>query len=145
MKTSENGLKFIKTWEGVKLIAYLDVIGKLTVGCGHLVRPEDNIKLGQKITQTQVDEFLRADIVSAENAVNELVKVELNQNQFDALVSFVFNLGRGNLAKSTLLKILNKGKYEYVPAQFGKWCFAGGRKINGLVKRRKAESDLFKA
>ena len=97
------------------------------------------------ITQEQAEEMLRDEMAEYEGYVNRLVTVELNQNQFDAMVSWVYNLGGGNLASSTLLKVLNAGDYDGVPAQMMRWNKAGGKVLEGLTRRRQAEADLFVA
>ena len=97
------------------------------------------------ITQEQAEEMLRDEMAEYEGYVNSLVTVELNQNQFDAMVSWVYNLGGGNLASSTLLKVLNAGDYDGVPAQMMRWNKAGGKVLEGLTRRRQAEADLFVA
>lgn len=139
MKTSQTGLGLIKQFESLKTSAYRCPAGVLTVGYGHTA----GVKEGDKITQTQADKFLLQDVAGAEADVNRLVTVALNQNQFDALVSFTFNLGGKNLASSTLLKRLNEGNYRAAADQFGRWVFASNVMLKGLVKRRAAEKALF--
>lgn len=139
MNTSQAGIALIKRFEGVRYEAYLDSVNVPTIGVGHT----RGVVMGDKIGDQQVDEFLRQDLESAEYAVNSLVKVALTQNQYDALVSFTFNLGSGALAGSTLLKMLNKGNYQAAADQFPKWTMAGGKVLRGLVARRAAERALF--
>ena len=139
MNISDTGIAAIKSYEGVRLNAYLDSVGVPTIGVGHTL----GVKISDTITADQADEFLRADLEDAEDAVNQLVKVPLNQGQFDALVSFVFNLGRGSLQRSTLLKLLNAGDYDGAADQFLVWNQAGGRVLPGLVKRRTSERIMF--
>jgi len=136
---SPRGIELIKQFEGCKLTAYQDSVGVWTIGYGHT----KGVKKGDKITQAQADEYLRQDAAVAADDVTRLVKVELNQDQFDALVSFTFNLGAKNLASSTLLKRLNEGNYRAAADQFGRWVFAGDVLLQGLVKRRAAERELF--
>lgn len=124
---------------GCRLAAYQDSVGVWTIGYGHT----KGVKPGDKITQAQADEFLTQDTAGAASDVSRLVKVELSQNQFDALVSFTFNLGGKNLASSTLLKRLNEGNYRAASDQFGRWVFAGNVLLQGLLKRREAERQLF--
>ena len=143
MKLDADGIDHIKRWEGVRRDVYKDAVGYPTVGVGHLVKPVDNLKVGDTITDDQVDEFLRKDIASAEEAVNDRVTVPLTQNQFNALVSFVFNVGTGAFAQSGLLRTLNAGNYASAANQFTKWVFAGGRRLKGLEFRRNAEKELF--
>jgi len=139
MKTSEKGLLLIKHYEGMCLRAYQCAAGVWTIGYGHTecVSPEDII------SPEQADIFLRQDITVSEAAVMQFVRVPLRQNQFDALVSFVFNLGAGNFASSTLLKRLNDGNYCDAAKEFPRWIHAGGKKLTGLIKRREAEKNLF--
>ena len=101
--------------------------------------------LAEKITQEEADQMLLDELVEYEGYVNNLVTVGLNQNQFDAMVSWVYNLGGGNLKASTLLKVLNAGDYEGVPAQMLRWNKAGGKVLEGLTRRRQAEADLWSA
>jgi GH24 family phage-related lysozyme (muramidase) len=97
------------------------------------------------ITQEEAENMLRDEMAEYEGYVNNLVTVELNQNQFDAMVSWVYNLGGGNLGASTLLKVLNAGDFAGVPAQMLRWNKAGGKVLEGLTRRRQAEADLFVA
>jgi len=139
MKVSNNGINLIKRFESLKLEAYRDSVNIPTIGYGHT----HGVKMGDIITGEQADAFLREDLQVAELTINTNVKVKLTQNQFDALASFVFNLGSGNFVKSTLLKKLNLGDYAGAADEFGKWVNAGGKKLNGLVKRRAAEREVF--
>jgi len=139
MKVSNNGINLVKRFEGLELKAYRDSVGILTIGYGHT----HAVKAGDIITGEQADAFLREDLQVAELTVNTNVKVKLTQGQFDALVSFVFNLGSGNFVKSTLIKKLNAGDYAGAADEFGKWVNAGGKKLSGLVKRRAAEREVF--
>lgn len=141
MKTSDSGIKFVKEREGVFLTAYLDPIGIPTIGAGHI----KGVRMGQAITMEQADALLREDLQESERAVNASVTVPLTQNQFDALVSFVFNLGEGNFKNSTLLRLLNQGDYKGAAGQFERWVNAGGKPLAGLVARRKAEAEMFLA
>lgn len=139
MLISNNGINLIKKFEGLELKAYKDSVGILTIGYGHT----HGVKAGDVITGQQADTFLREDVQVAELAVTTNVKVKLTQGQFDALVSFIFNLGAGNFVKSTLLKKLNTGDYAGAADEFGKWVNAGGKPLPGLVKRRAAEKEMF--
>ena len=133
------GKDIIKKWEGLRLKAYLCPAGVPTIGYGHTY----NVKMGQTISVAQAELFLDHDYQNAEEQVLSLVKVPLTENQLGALTSFVFNLGSGNLSRSTLLKKLNLGDYRGAAEEFNKWVFAGGKKLNGLVKRRAEERELF--
>ena len=139
MRTSEAGIDLIKSFEGCRTVAYQDVVGVWTIGYGHTI----DVKEGMRITQHQCDVMLEVDIETYENYVNEQVDVSLTQNQFDALVSWVYNLGPTNLRNSTMLKVLNAGKYDEVSYQIKRWNRAGGKVLKGLVVRRKAEAELF--
>lgn len=139
MQVSKKGISLIKKFEGCRLLAYQDSVGVWTIGYGHT----QGISRNDKISQEQADAFLLHDIELAVKDVNRLVKVTLNSNQFDALVSFTFNLGARNLSSSTLLKKLNAGQTDMAANEFGRWIFAGERISSGLVKRREAEKNLF--
>lgn len=143
MQISENGLNLIKKSEGTKLIVYPDPVGKLTVGTGHLILPGDNLQLGDTITSERADELLRNDLKSAEAVVNNAVKTQITQAMFDALVSFTFNCGGGNLLSSTLLKKVNANLFQDASLEFLKWNHANGQVLPGLTARRESESRLF--
>lgn len=139
MQTSDAGLELIKRFEGVRLSAYDDGVGVWTIGVGHI----KGVKPGDVATLEQVDQWLREDAQEAEDAVNRLARAPLTQAQFDALVSFTFNLGAGALERSTLLKRLNGRDYDAAANEFLRWNIAGGRVLAGLTKRRIAERMLF--
>ena len=139
MKISQNGIDLIKEFEGCRLEAYKCPAGIWTIGYGHIA----GVEKGQKITKAQAENLLKQDLQRFENGVNNLVKVKLTQGQFDALVSFAFNCGVEALKKSTLLKVLNQGKYDEAADEFDKWVYAGMIKLNGLVRRRRAEKEMF--
>ena len=141
MQISKAGLDLIKQFEGLYLKAYRCPAGVPTIGYGHTA----GVAMGQTITQQQADDYLRRDVRQFERAVARLVTVPMTQGQFDALVSFAFNLGEGTLAQSTLLRLLNAGDYAGAAAQFDRWNKAGGRVLPGLVRRRAAERALFEA
>jgi lysozyme len=126
-------------FEGLRLEAYQDSVGVWTIGYGHT----KGVKRGDKITHEQAEEFLKQDMQEAIDGVNRLVRVPLTQQQFDALVDFTFNLGVGNLSKSTLLKLLNQGSYAEAGKEFLKWNRAGGKVLAGLTTRRGVEADMF--
>ena len=139
MKTSEEGIALIKKFEGCELSSYQCSAGVLTIGYGHTLGVED----GDTCSQEEAEDMLKDDLGVFEEAVDRLVKVELEQNQFDALVAWTFNLGETNLRESTLLNILNKGNYGGVPEQIKRWNRAGGQVLDGLIRRRQAEALLF--
>jgi lysozyme len=140
MKISEQGLKLIKCYEGLKLKAYRCPAGKKTIGYGHVILPTEGLT---HITQEKADELFLGDVKWAEDCVNKSVKTPLSQNEFDALVSFVFNLGSGAFVGSTLLKYLNLSRLTEAGAQFDRWTRAKGKVLPGLVKRRASERKLF--
>lgn len=142
MKTSENGISVIKFFESLSVTAYPDPATggePWTIGYGHT----GGVKRGDVITEAYASELLLDDLSRFERSVSRLAKVKLTQGQFDALVSFAFNVGDGNLAKSTLLKKLNAGDYAGASMEFSKWNKAAGRPMRGLTRRRSAEENLF--
>lgn len=147
MQTSEKGIALIKAHEGLRLEAYPDPAhgwAVPTIGYGHTsAAGSPPVTKGMKITEAGATEILRNDLRKFERYVLDAVTVPLNQNQFDALVSFTFNLGPGNLRKSTLLRKLNARDYAGAADQFLVWNKAGGKVLNGLTKRRTAERALF--
>jgi len=136
---SERGLDLTREFEGIRLMAYLDGGGVPTIGYGHT----KGVKLGDQCDMAQAVQWLREDVQEAVDAVNRLVKVKINQAQFDALVDFVFNLGAGAFTKSTLLRMLNAGDYTGAAGQFQRWNKDNGKVIAGLSRRRAAEARLF--
>ena len=145
MEISQKGIELIKNFEGLKLVAYLCSAGVPTIGIGTTVYfdSKQKVSLGDRITEARAVELFRSDVTETEDYVKKLVKVELSQDQFDALVSFTYNLGPTNLKESTLLRVLNEGDYPLAAAEFRKWRKSGGKVSNGLVRRRKAEEKLF--
>ena len=141
METSKTGLDLIKHFEGCELYAYKCPAGVWTIGYGHT----KGVEPGMQITEQDAEDMLKEELIEYESYINDLVTVGLNQNQFDAMVSWVYNLGAGNLKASTLLKVLNAGDYAGVPAQIMRWNKAGGKVLEGLTRRRQAEADLFAA
>lgn len=133
------GLDLVKSFEGLFLRAYRDSVGVPTIGWGHTV----GVQMGQTIDTTQAEAFLQADMADACGAVERLVTVPLNDDQFAALASFTFNCGTGALASSTLLRKLNAGDYLSVPGELMRWNHAGGQVLAGLTRRRAAEGVLF--
>jgi lysozyme len=142
MITSNRGLEFVAEWEGERLQIYNDVAGYPTIGIGHLIIDGEDFSGG--ITHDQAMRLLADDIRHTENSVNRYVDVSLVQHQFDALVSFTFNVGGGAFRRSTLLRRLNAGKPDDVPAQLRRWNRAGGKVVNGLINRRDAECKLWR-
>jgi lysozyme len=149
---SAEGLNFIAEHEGIEYNLYNDPAGHCTIGIGHLVHRGncDGSSTSEQeflggITRDQAFELLESDVAIAEQAVNTYVTVPLTQVQFDALVSFTYNLGTGNFKKSDLLKKLNAGQYDAVPQELNKWVYGGGKILPGLVTRRNDEGVLFQS
>ena len=140
MKCSDVGIELIKQFEGLALEPYDDVGGKLSVGYGHLIKQGESFS---QISESQATSLLCSDLVTAEACIEDCVDVPLTQNQFDALCSFVFNLGCLKLRGSTLLRMLNKGAYDIAAEEFPKWCRCGQNQVEGLLRRRLAEKLLF--
>ena len=139
MNIGNKGLEMIKHFEGLELNAYQCAAGVWTIGYGHT----KGVQKGMVISEDTANEMLVEELKEYENYITTLVTVELNQNQFDPMVSWVYNLGSSNPQASTLLKVLNAGDYEGVPAQIMRWNKAGGKVLEGLTRRRQAEADLF--
>ncbi|HDC4403174.1 TPA: lysozyme [Enterobacter cloacae] len=144
MQTSEKGIALIKQFEGCKLTAYQDSVGVWTIGYGW-TQPVDGkpIRAGMTIKQETAERLLKTGLVSYESDVSRLAKAGLTQGQFDALVSFTYNLGARSLSTSTLLRKLNAGDYAGAADEFLRWNKAGGKVLNGLTRRREAERALF--
>lgn len=138
---TQDGIDLIKRFEGFSSTVYICPAGHPTIGYGHLVRSGESYT---EISETEAEELLRKDVESAERAVLRLVNVPLADGQFDALVSFTFNLGSGAFQRSTLRRKVNRQAHSEVPEQLIRWVWAGGRKLNGLRKRRSAESILYR-
>jgi Phage-related lysozyme (muraminidase) len=154
MQMSSHGLELLEQWEGFKTTVYKDSAGLPTIGVGHLLTKSElssgkitingvPVSYENGLTEQQVTDLLAQDVKPAAAAVNGNVKVDLDQNQFDALVSFTFNVGVGAFTGSTLLKVLNQGQYDQVPTQLLRWTRAGGQVVQGLVNRRNNEIKLW--
>ena len=139
MNISKEGLSLIKKFEGCELEAYLCPAGVWTIGYGHT----KDVKEGDKINRDEADYLLQEEMIEYESYINDFVEVPLEQNQFDALCSWVYNLGPTNLKNSTMLRVLNEEKYADVPQQIKRWNKAGGEVLDGLIKRREAEAKMF--
>lgn len=145
MRMSAEGLALVKEFEGLRLKAYKCPAAVWTIGYGHTsAAGSPEVSPGLEITKDEAEEILKRDMVQYEAGVEKLVKVELEQCQFDALVDFAYNAGVGALAKSTLLKKVNAEKFDEVPAEFMKWTKGGGKELPGLVRRRRAEVKLWR-
>jgi len=139
MNISKEGLSLIKKFEGCELEAYLCPAGVWTIGYGHT----KDVKEGDKINKEEADYLLQEEMIEYESYINDFVEVPLEQNQFDALCSWVYNLGPTNLKNSTMLRVLNEEKYADVPQEIKRWNKAGGEVLDGLIKRREAEAKMF--
>ena len=139
MKISQEGIALIKKFEGCELEAYKCPAGVWTIGYGHT----KDVKEGDRINKDEANYLLEEEMIEYEGYINDIVEVPLEQNQFDALTSWVYNLGSSNLMSSTMLTLLNEGKYDEVPQQIKRWNKAGGKVLDGLVLRREAEALLF--
>ncbi|ENW97322.1 lysozyme [Acinetobacter dispersus] len=142
--TSQVGINLIVSFEDLKLDAYDDGVGVWTIGYGTTVYPNGvKVKQGDTCTLGQAKEYFAHDLNRFEKAVNQSVKVSINQNQFDALVSLTYNIGEQAFKDSTLLAKLNKGDYIGAAEQFPRWNKGGGKVLKGLVRRRAVERELF--
>jgi lysozyme len=139
---SDNGLELTKSFEGLRLEAYQDVGGVWTIGYGHT---GPDLLAGMKISQADADAMLRADLSVAVACVSRGVTEKISQAQFDAMTDFCFNVGRGNFLQSSLLRKVNVGDFEGAAAQFLLWVNAGGKRVEGLERRRQAERAMFLA
>jgi len=139
--TTEFGVSLLKQFEGFRSTTYVCPGGKATVGYGHAIKEGENFSDG--ITEEEGEELLKKDLFFAERAVSRLVRVPLTNGQFDSLVSFTYNLGPAALQRSALRMKLNRGESQDASKEFLKWCWAGGKKLRGLSKRRRAERELF--
>ena len=145
MKTGEAGLEIIKMFEGFRSEPYLCPANVATIGFGSTRGIDGNrVTLGHSaINRDEAEEMLAHDLQNVEKSVGRLIRVALTQNQFDAIVSFTYNLGSGRLQSSTLRSKLNREDYEGAADEFPKWVKAGGRVLPGLVKRRVVERRIF--
>ncbi|MDA0307515.1 MAG: lysozyme [Proteobacteria bacterium] len=142
---TQQGINLIKRFEGFEPKIYLDAAGLPTIGYGHLLLPGEDEMFRNGISEAAGEALLIKDVLLAEQAVCRLIKVPLTDGQFDALVSFAFNLGSGALQRSKLRRKVNLEEHEEVPDQFLRWVWAGGRKLRGLIRRRKREAILYQA
>lgn len=141
MQTSGAGIRFIQSFEKLRLTPYDDGGGKMTIGWGHLILPSEKF---DSITSDQADALFLSDLKQkAENPVNKYVVIAMTQNQFDALVSFCFNVGLGNFHASTLLRMMNMKNFDATAEEFPKWDHEGGVEVEGLYNRRVAEQNIF--
>ena len=147
LKTSKDGLEMIAKWEGCVLKPYKDIAGLRTIGIGHLIKPGENFPDGVEITRERALDILADDVKICEDAIKKHIKARLNQNQFDALVSFGFNCGTGVYSNSGVATAINTGQFDQVPSRLQEWCKAtvnGVRTtIKGLLNRRIHEGEVF--
>ena len=138
--TNSKGVNLIKQFEGLRTEPYICAGGYLTIGYGHKLLPSDRYN---KITEDRADSVLKKDLLRTERAVLRYIEAPLTDDQFAALVSFTFNLGPATLQRSTLRQKVNYGQYKDAGKEFTRWVYAGGKKLHGLVRRRKTEKMLF--
>ena len=139
MRISEHGRELIKQFEGLRLEAYQCSAGVWTIGYGHTL----GVKEGMTISNDMAERLLDTDIGRITPVINAYINVEITQSMFDALCSFVFNIGTGAFVKSTMLRLINKRKFEKAYLEFHRWVYANGAVSQGLVNRRKIERELF--
>lgn len=140
MHVSQKGLNFIKSFEGFSSKPYRCPAGYKTIGYGHLIKDNENI---ESVTKSYAVELLKQDVEAAESIVRRFTKVFLTQNQFDMLVSFVFNLGGGAYQRSSLRSKVNREEHEAVPFEFLKWIYSKGDILPGLLRRRRLEAKIY--
>jgi len=142
---NDSGIELIKHFESLRLESYQDSVGVWTIGWGHtgLTHKDGTVHAGRTITEDEAVALLKKNLQTFEDAVENCVDIDINDNQFSALVSFAFNLGGTNLRKSTLLKKLNSEQHFNASKEFKKWSKAGGKRLGGLVRRRISERNLF--
>jgi len=142
---THNGLNLIKRFEGFSATIYTCPAGYPTIGYGHVVKDHEKEEFKNGISQEQAENLLSQDVQEAEMGVLRLITSPLTDSQFDALVSFTYNLGSGALQRSTLRWKVSREEHADAPAEFMKWVWAGGRKLKGLVRRRQAEAMLYQS
>ncbi len=143
MITSQKGLDLIKKFEGFSDKEYICPAGKATIGYGHVILPSDNFP--SYLTRKEAEDLLKKDLEPRQTALNSFLRVNINQNQFDALMSLIYNIGTGNFQKSTLLKFVNDRLFDKVPDQFRRWSYVNGKISKGLANRREEEIKLWLA
>lgn len=140
-QVTQAGIDLIRHFEGYSASIYKDSAGYPTIGVGHLIRPSESFS--EPITEQEAEELLKKDLWTAERAVLRLTRVPLGDSQFNALVSFCFNLGSGAYQRSSMRSKLNRREYADAGGEFLRWCKAGGKIIKGLLRRRRSERDMF--
>jgi GH24 family phage-related lysozyme (muramidase) len=142
---TEEGLALIRRFEGFSPTIYRCPAGYDTIGYGHVVRDAERARFADGITEAEAQHLLAVDVRRAEAAVLRLIYVPLSDGQFDALVSFTFNLGAAALQRSTLRRLVNRGDNEGAASEFPKWVWAQGKRLAGLISRRRAEVSRYVA
>jgi len=142
---TQEGLELIKRFEGFSSTIYICPAGYLTIGYGHVVREEERERFEDGVDKQEAEDLLQRDVRWAERGVLRLIDVPLTDGQFDALVSFTFNLGTGALQRSTLRRKVNREEHAQVPREFMQWVWAGGKQLKGLVRRRRAEAGAYQS
>lgn len=146
MEIKQSTLDLIKSFEGCRLEAYKDIVGVPTIGCGNTYYEDGSkVKIGDTLTQEGADRLLANTLKIYANAINKLVTSNINQSQFDSLVSFCYNIGIKGFTGSSVLRLVNKNTddYERISGAFQLWSKAGGKTIQGLLNRRIKEANLF--
>ena len=141
---TQEGMTLIERFESFQKQIYICPAGYPTIGYGHVVKPQERDRFTAGISEQDAQAILQVDVGIAERAVLRMISVPLTDGQFDALVSFTFNLGAGALQRSALRRKVNREDHAEAPAEFMKWVWAGGRKLKGLAKRRAAEAMLYR-
>lgn len=142
-RVSDQGIALIKKLEGFSKKIYLCPAGKETIGYGHVILPGEHFP-ASGISEEVAEKILCDDLGDIINGLNLILKVGLNQNQIDALICFIFNIGIGAFRLSTMLRMINNNDFNGAAKQFARWVYCNGKKIDGLVKRRAIEAELFK-
>ena len=144
LRFSDEGADYLTEIEGgAHLKVYDDGFGYPTIGVGHLIDPDEMEEFKNGITRERSNELLKEDVREAERIIWRVVKVGLHQHEYDSLVCFAFNIGNGAFKKSTLVKVLNQGKYDEVPYQMSRWNKVRGQTVKGLINRRRESGELF--
>ena len=143
MIISQKGLDLIKKFEGFSDKEYICPAGKATIGYGHVILADENFQ--EPMTRREAENLLKKDLEPRQRLLNSFLKVNINQNQFDALMSLIYNIGVGNFQKSTLLKFVNDRLFDKVPDQFRRWSYVNGKISKGLANRREEELKLWLA
>lgn len=137
-------LDLIKSFEGLELTAYKDPVGVWTIGYGHTDKAgPPSVRAGMRITAREAEEMLLRDLKQYRDAVDKYIRVDLNDNQYGALVSFCYNVGPGNFAGSSVVDYVNAKRFKEVPGRLALWNKGGGKVLKGLTRRREAEGKLF--